>query len=203
MVMASKKEHGLKDVQRISNSGSKELGGGTTTIKFTLSLLSQRSIHSSSRRIDVVRFIRLLHRAIALLPILQILPNGLAAPLFMPPQPLVTASLTSSPTAWNGRSTGSSPPPFISSYSNARVLAACAAASASTSHRALLTAAAAAKAEESIGNVDTTANFARQPRRGKILWCRGGGARPWRAVAAAQKAERADVNGRMAEFRAP
>ena len=90
MVMASKKEHGLKDVQRISNSGSKELGGGTTTIKFTLSLLSQRSIHSSSRRIDVVRFIRLLHRAIALLPILQILPNGLAAPLFMPLQPLFT-----------------------------------------------------------------------------------------------------------------
>ena len=103
MVMASKKEHGLKDVQRISNSGSKELGGGTTTIKFTLSLLSQRSIHSSSRRIDVMRFIRLLHRAIALLPILQILPNGLAAPLFMPPQPLVTASLANSPTA--------SPPP--------------------------------------------------------------------------------------------
>ena len=129
--MASKKEHGLKDVQRISNSGSKELGGGTTTIKFTLSLLSQRSIHSSSRRIDVVRFIRLLHRAIALLPILQILPNGLAGgpPLYAPPaarhgQPRQLAHCVPAPRS-------------ISSYSNAGVPVACAAASASTSHRGL------------------------------------------------------------------
>lgn len=110
-----------------------------------------------------MRFIRLLHCAITLLPILHMLPNGLTAPLCMPLQPLVTASLTNSLTAWNGRSTGSSPLPFISSYSNARVLAACAAASASTSHRALLTAAAAAKAEESIGNVDTTATSPTTP----------------------------------------
>ena len=90
---------------------------------------SPRSIHSSSRHIDVMRFIRLLHCAITLLPILHMLPNGLTAPLFMPLQPLVTASLTNSLTAWNGRSTGSSPLLFISPYTNARVLAACAAAS--------------------------------------------------------------------------
>ena len=48
-------------------------------------LFSPRFIHSSSRHIDVMRFIRLLHCAITLLPILHMmLPNGLTPPLFMP-----------------------------------------------------------------------------------------------------------------------
>ena len=116
-------------------------------------------------------------------------------------KPLVTARRTNSFTARKGLSTGSFPSPFMPSYSNASVLAACAAASASTSHRALLTAAAAAKADERIGKADTSATSPAVPYRAEMVSRKGSSTVA--AVAAAQKAERAEVKGRMAEFLAP
>ncbi len=83
MVMADKQEHGMIDVWRISG-GHKTLGWKTMQLFYTR-LFSPRFIHSSSRHIDAMRFIRLLHCAITLLPILHmVLPNGLTPPLFMP-----------------------------------------------------------------------------------------------------------------------
>ena len=87
------------------------------------------------------------------------------------------------------------------SYSNARVLAACAAASASTSHRALLTAAAAANADERMGKADTNATSPMVPYKVEMVSRKGSSTVV--AVAAAQSADRAEVKGRMAEFHAP
>jgi hypothetical protein len=128
----------------------------------------------------------------------EIFLNGLVASLLILLKPLVTASLTNSLTAWNGRNTGSSEPPFMLSYSNARVLVACADALASPLQRALLTAAAAAKAEESIGNVDTTTISPMTSYMDDVVSRKG--SLTVVAVVVAQKAKRADVNGRMAKF---
>ena len=66
--------------------------------------------------------------------------NGLIKPFLTLLHPPFIANEINSLTAKNGGNTGSSPLPFIPSYSNANVLAAWQAASASTSHLALLTA---------------------------------------------------------------
>jgi hypothetical protein len=65
----------------------------------------------------------------------------------------------------------------------------------------LLTAAAAAKAEDKSGKMDMTTTSPIVPYRDEMVSMNGSSTVA--AVAAAQKAERADVNGRMAEFRAP
>jgi hypothetical protein len=70
--------------------------------------------------------IRVLCHEITIIPIRQIFPNGLIPPLLILLKPLVTASLTNSLTALNGRNTRLSPPFMpLYLYSNARVLTAC------------------------------------------------------------------------------